>query len=186
VSGVAGARCTVPIAEAEAGKLVLRRLDRDSTSFGVEAFGLDPQACRTATRSASLPATAVCAGVFPWIDGDIEHRRQVLGAAGARLVANANVDGRLHQNLVVFDKASSALARLAGYASTCGNEQQKDKDGVRRWKIAADDSRENWVLMSGGTVLHLRFDMAIGDGFTATEIQRVADDAIRFAVNASA
>ncbi|MET8152747.1 hypothetical protein ACIBSW_37415 [Actinoplanes sp. NPDC049668] len=176
----------MPIAEAEAGKLVLRRLDRDSTSFGVEAFGLDPQPCQAATRLTSLPATAVCAGVFPWIGGDVERRRQVLGAAGAHLVVNANIDGRLHQNLVVFDKTSPALTQLAGFAGTCGNEQQKDKNGVRRWKIAADDSRENWVLMSGGTVLHLRFDMTIGDGFTASEIQRVADDAIRFAGNASA
>ncbi|MBB4767107.1 hypothetical protein ACFQFC_23110 [Amorphoplanes digitatis] len=176
----------MPIPEAEAGKRVLRRLDKDSTSFGVEAYGLDPEVCQTATGLTAIPLTAICAGVFPWIDGDSDHRMQVLGAAGARLVANANVDGRLHQNLVVFDKTSPALTQLARFASTCGNEQQKGKDGVRRWKIAADDARENWVLMSGGTVLHLRFDMAIGDGFTAAEIQRVADEALQVAVNAGA
>ncbi|MEU7901744.1 hypothetical protein [Actinoplanes sp. NPDC049118] len=175
----------MPVPEAEAGKRVLRRLGKDTTSFGVEAFGLDRQACQAATRLTSLPASTTCTGVFPWIDGDVEHRRQVLGAAGARLVANANIDGRLHQNLVVFDKTSPALTQLARSASTCGREQPKGKDGMRRWQIAADDQRENWLLMSGGTVLHLRFDMAIGDGFTPAETQRIADDAIRFAVNAN-
>lgn len=173
-------RCAVQMGEAEAGNLVLRRLDNgEASSFGVEAFGLDTEACQTATRTTAMPATPACSGIFPWIEGDVDHRRQVLGAAGAHLVASANVDGRLHQVLVKFDKTAPALARLSDFASQCGGREDATTNSIRRWRIAADAERETWMLMSGGTVLYLRFDMKIGDGFTSRQVRQVADDAMR-------
>lgn len=176
------ARCLVPIPKAEAAKRILTRLDDESPAFGIEAFGLDPEACRTATRLTALPAAPTCEGIFPWTGGDVDHRRQVLGAAGARFVASADIDGLLYQTLVIFDETSAAPAQLAAYASQCGTgPEQTGRNGVRRWKIAANAAWESWLLISAGTVLHLRFDQEIGDGFTPAQIQRIADKALQAA-----